>query len=193
MHSALLSLVLTVIAFSGLAASAAIVLMALSLLRPPRMTDGRAAWLVRRLSPGDLGLTFEYAPLTVRDERTGGARLTLTGWWIPSRACADRCVILLHDYGDAKVGVIAGRPSGMPWISTSTRSTCGPMARATEHIPRRAFLNAMILFRQLMRSALNGRIRRDRSCCLALGWGLWWRRPRQPPAPMSPPSSLILR
>lgn len=110
MPSTLLSLVLTLLAFAALAASAAIVLMAVSLLRPPRMTDGRAAWLVRRLSPGDLGLPFENAPLTVRDEREIGARLTLAGWWIPSRARADRCVILLHDYGDAKVGAIAWAP-----------------------------------------------------------------------------------
>lgn len=110
MHSGLVSLVMTLCAFGALAASAATILMAHSLLRPPRMTDGRAAWLVRRLSPGDLGLAFENAPITVRDERVAGARLMLTGWWIPSKTPTDRCVVLLHDYGDAKVGIIAWAP-----------------------------------------------------------------------------------
>ncbi len=110
MHSAVLSLSMTLLAFAALAASGITFLMAVSLLRPPRMTDGRAAWLVRRLSPGDLGLVFENVPLAVRDENAAGARLTLAGWWIPSQSPSHRCVVLLHDYGDAKVGAIAWAP-----------------------------------------------------------------------------------
>ena len=35
---------------------AAVIVMAWALLRPPRMTDGKAAWLLQRLSPGDTDL-----------------------------------------------------------------------------------------------------------------------------------------
>ena len=110
-----LTLVLLV---SGLAlAAAAVWLMARSLLRPPRMTDGKAAWVLRRLSPGDLGLHYEEVSFDVRDERTGRP-LRINGWWIPAGGAGgegrargpDRCVVLLHGYADAKVGAIAWAP-----------------------------------------------------------------------------------
>jgi pimeloyl-ACP methyl ester carboxylesterase len=88
---------------------AAIVVMAWSLLRPPRMTDGKAAWLLQRLSPGDLALAYEEASYSVRDVRTGGA-LRMAAWWIPAAAASDRCVVLLHGYADAKVGAVAWAP-----------------------------------------------------------------------------------
>ncbi len=104
-------LLLLLLAAGVWSAAVAIGLMAMALLRPPRMTDGRAAWRLRRLSPGDLGLHFENAPFTVRDEAGGrGGKMVITGWWIPARAQVSRCVILLHDYGDAKVGGIAWAP-----------------------------------------------------------------------------------
>ncbi len=84
--------------------------MAIILLRPPRMTDGRAAWRLKRLSPGDLRLTYSDVTYEVRDELTGD-RLKLTAWWIPSSRAADRCAILLHGYSDAKVGAIAWAPT----------------------------------------------------------------------------------
>ena len=93
----------------GVATSAAVVwLMARSLLRPPRMTDGKAAWVLKRLSPGDLGLRYEELAFEVRDERSGRP-LRVKAWWIPANAGAapDRCVVMLHGYADAKVGVIA--------------------------------------------------------------------------------------
>ena len=37
---------------------ALVVLMANTLLRPNRMTDARATWILRRLSPRDLDLDF---------------------------------------------------------------------------------------------------------------------------------------
>lgn len=99
--------------FAGLlAGAAAVYLMADGLLRPPRMNDGKAVWLLRRLSPGDLGLRFEETSFTVIDE-TSGEKLRLAAWWIPapSNGPGDRCVILLHGYADAKVGAIAWAPT----------------------------------------------------------------------------------
>jgi pimeloyl-ACP methyl ester carboxylesterase len=92
--------------------AAIVVLLARSLVRPPRMTDGKAAWVLKRLSPGDLGLRFEEVAFDVRDARSGQA-IKIAGWWIPNaEAGADgRTVILLHGYADAKVGAIAWAPT----------------------------------------------------------------------------------
>jgi pimeloyl-ACP methyl ester carboxylesterase len=95
-------------------AAAVVALMARSLLRPPRMGDGKAMWLLKRLSPGDLGLQFEDLSFDVRDEHTGRP-LRVRGWWIPlggeaRRRTSDRTVVLLHGYADAKVGAIAWAP-----------------------------------------------------------------------------------
>ena len=100
------------LAVGALLTAATVFLMAWSLLRPPRMTDGKAAWLLRRLSPGDLGLPYEDVSFSVRDERTG-QRLRLAAWWIPAAEGArpsENCVVLLPGYADAKVGVIAWAP-----------------------------------------------------------------------------------
>ncbi len=102
------SLIAMVLSFGAIAALAAIALMAEGLLRPPRMDDGKALYLLRRLSPGDLGLIFEEISFHVRDER--GAPLRLAAWWIPASGCSDRCVVLIHGYADAKVGAIAWAP-----------------------------------------------------------------------------------
>jgi pimeloyl-ACP methyl ester carboxylesterase len=86
-------------------------LIARALLRPPRMTDGKAMYVLRRLSPGDLKLAFENVAFDVRDQQTGGAsKLRIAGWWIPHVAARGRCVILLHGYADAKVGAISWAP-----------------------------------------------------------------------------------
>jgi pimeloyl-ACP methyl ester carboxylesterase len=85
--------------------------MALRLLRPPRMTDAKAVYVLKRLSPTDLGMAYEDVSYFVRDERTG-QKLKLAAWWIPNpaRPSSDRTVLLVHGYADAKVGAIAWAP-----------------------------------------------------------------------------------
>jgi pimeloyl-ACP methyl ester carboxylesterase len=80
-----------------------IVLTAISILRPPRMTDGKAVYRLGRLSPGDLGLPFEDVHFQITP------RLRLAGWWIPAEGSKDTS-ILIHGYADAKVGSIAWAP-----------------------------------------------------------------------------------
>jgi pimeloyl-ACP methyl ester carboxylesterase len=84
-------------------------LMARGLLRPPRMSDGKASYLLRRLSPADLGLGFTPITFNIRDQQTNQP-LILTSWWIPHTAPSDKSVILLHGYADAKVGALAWAP-----------------------------------------------------------------------------------
>jgi pimeloyl-ACP methyl ester carboxylesterase len=84
-------------------------LMARGLLRPPRMSDGKASYLLRRLSPADLGMAFSPISFNIRDQQTGQP-LTLASWWIPNTAPSDKTVILLHGYADAKVGALAWAP-----------------------------------------------------------------------------------
>ena len=68
---------LAVLVAAGVLLSAIlIVLMALTLLRPQRMSDAKATLVLQRLSPGDLHLRFENLRFHVRDERTF-ARLDL--------------------------------------------------------------------------------------------------------------------
>ncbi|HEX4794803.1 MAG TPA: alpha/beta fold hydrolase [Humisphaera sp.] len=88
---------------------AAVVVMALSLLRPPRMTDVKALWVLRRVSPLDVGLAYEEMDFAVRDEPSGG-RLRIAGWWIPHPTAQGRCVVMLHGYADAKIGAMAWGP-----------------------------------------------------------------------------------
>jgi len=107
MRGTLLTLLLMLL-LPGVVLSAAVVgIMAYFLARPPRMTDGKAAWLLKRLSPGDLNLPFEELRLTVRDERN--RPLDIAAWWIPC-AASTKCAVLLHGYADAKVGAIAWAP-----------------------------------------------------------------------------------
>ena len=49
---------------------ALIFMMIRMLLAPARMTDAKAAYLLKRLSPGDLGLHFQRLEFTVRDHAT---------------------------------------------------------------------------------------------------------------------------
>jgi pimeloyl-ACP methyl ester carboxylesterase len=96
--------------------AAAVVMMALFLLRPPRMTDGKAAYVLKRLSPGDLGLNYSTTTYFVRDE-ISGAKLPIAAWWIPCARAQGKCVIIVHGYSDAKVGGIAWAPMwhGLGW------------------------------------------------------------------------------
>jgi pimeloyl-ACP methyl ester carboxylesterase len=84
--------------------------MAWALVHPPRMTDGKAAYLLKRLSPMDLGLEFEEIRFEVADQKSVRP-MNLAGWWMPADdPKTDRCVILVHGYADAKVGSIAWGP-----------------------------------------------------------------------------------
>ena len=85
-------------------------LMARLILSPPRMTDVKAAWFLHRLSPGDLGLQYQSLNFSIRDVATGQP-LKIAAWWIAHPLAQGRCAILLHGYGDAKVGAIAWAPT----------------------------------------------------------------------------------
>jgi alpha-beta hydrolase superfamily lysophospholipase len=85
-------------------------LMALFLLRPPRMTDGKAAYVLKRLSPGDLGLPYSKTTYFVRDEVSGG-KIPISAWWIPCPRAGGKCAVIVHGYADAKVGGIAWAPT----------------------------------------------------------------------------------
>jgi pimeloyl-ACP methyl ester carboxylesterase len=105
----LLTLFCVLLVLGGLLWTALVGLMARAILRPPRMSAGKAIYYLRRLSPGDLGLPYEEENFPTRDRRTGD-RLNISGWWIPAHAASDRCVVLVHGYADAKVGAIAWAP-----------------------------------------------------------------------------------
>lgn len=109
MHWSYLTLAGILVLAGLLVAGVTIAIMAVSILRPPRMSDGKALWVLRRMSPGDLGLQFETVWFHVRDERSG-SKISIAGWWIPCANANGRCVILLHGYADAKVGAIAWAP-----------------------------------------------------------------------------------
>jgi pimeloyl-ACP methyl ester carboxylesterase len=107
--SSLLMLALVLLAVGAGLCALVVVLLARAVTMPPRMTDGKAAWVHKRLSPGDLGLAFEDVRFEIRDARDGQP-LRITGWWIPHPEARGRCVILIHGYADAKVGAIAWAP-----------------------------------------------------------------------------------
>jgi len=76
-----------------------------AILTPPRMTDGKALYLLNRLSPADIGLPFERCSFVTAGRP--GQSIRIAGWWIPSAHPSRRTVILLHGFADAKVGAIA--------------------------------------------------------------------------------------
>ena len=104
-----LTLALMVVGVGIVLCGAAVGMMAWSLVHPPRMTDGKAMWVLRRLSPADLGLPFEEVALDIRDEQ--GRAMRIVAWWIPNPAAGARCAVLVHGYGDAKFGAIAWAPT----------------------------------------------------------------------------------
>lgn len=105
-----IALLIVMLVVLALLCASVVVGMALMLLKPQRMTDARATVLLERLSPGDLGLRFEDVRFEVRDAASG-TKLKLAGWWIPARQRTGKCAVLLHGYGDAKVGAIAWAPT----------------------------------------------------------------------------------
>src|SRR3954452_23922757 len=120
------AILLLVLPVTGLiVCAAAVVVMEYGLVRPPRMTDGKALYLLGRVSPAELGLAFLDVAFDVREE-PGGRVVRIVGWWVPARhpddrsagggngdgahGASDRCVVLLHGYADARVGAIAWAP-----------------------------------------------------------------------------------
>jgi pimeloyl-ACP methyl ester carboxylesterase len=86
-------------------------LMADAILHPPRMTDGKAVYVLKRLSPGDLNLPFSDESIEVLDSaHPNGPPINLAAWWIAAASPSEKCVVLIHGYADAKVGSIAWAP-----------------------------------------------------------------------------------
>jgi len=108
--SGLLSLLAVLLVVGIILIVVTIMFMSRVLLAPPRMDDPKAAWLLKRLSPGDLGLPFESLRFPVRDQRSGG-QLNIAAWWIPHDEARGRTVLVIHGYADAKVGAIAWAPT----------------------------------------------------------------------------------
>lgn len=106
---AYLSLIIVLLAAGGLLLAVVVYLMARGLLRPPRLTDGKAMHVLRRLTPKDVGLRFESTTFQVRDV-IGGGSLYLAAWWMPFDKPSDKTVVLVHGYADAKVGALAWAP-----------------------------------------------------------------------------------
>src|SRR3954454_22051011 len=120
MAASFISLLIVLLLVGMLVSAGAILLMAYGLVRPPRMTDLKALYLLGRVSPAELGLAFDDVTFEVREE-AGGGGVRIVGWWIPvrhpdaaaggngdgPRGGAGRCVVLLHGYADARVGAIA--------------------------------------------------------------------------------------
>lgn len=104
-----LSLILVLCAAGWLLLGVVVHLMARSLISPPRMTDGKAMHVLRRLTPKDVGLRFEPTTFVVHDV-IGGGKLTLSAWWMPFDQASDKTVLLVHGYADAKVGALAWAP-----------------------------------------------------------------------------------
>jgi pimeloyl-ACP methyl ester carboxylesterase len=103
-------LLIVMLAVLLLVIAAATLLLALTILSPPRMTDGKAMYVLHRLSPLDLNLQFEPMKFAVRDPHKGKP-LDIAAWWIPHKNSSDKTVILIHGYADAKVGSIAWAPT----------------------------------------------------------------------------------
>jgi uncharacterized protein len=109
MARGLLLLAVVMVAVALVFAGVLIVAMALALLRPRRMREGRAIFMLQRLSPADLDMEFEDVSFQIIDQ-SGGGKLTIAGWWIGNPAARGRCAVILHGYSDAKVGGIAWAP-----------------------------------------------------------------------------------
>src|SRR3954470_11538802 len=89
MPGSFFSLLIVLFLAGALVCAGAIVFMAYGLVRPPRMTDSKALYLLGRLSPAELGLAFEDVAFDVREE-PGGRVVRIVGWWIPARHPEDR-------------------------------------------------------------------------------------------------------
>jgi pimeloyl-ACP methyl ester carboxylesterase len=87
------------------------ILMAFALLCPSRMNEAKALYYLRRLTPEDINLPYESIYFMVKDLASRSqTKIRLTAWWIPHPEPVSQCAIILHGYGDAKVGGIAWAP-----------------------------------------------------------------------------------
>lgn len=108
-YSVLILLLMLLLVGAALVAGVSLA-MARVLLAPPRMTGGRALWILRRLAPSDIGLSSEDLAFVVRDDRTNH-NLKLAAYWIPAPTTATRCVMIIHGYADSKLGGVAWAPT----------------------------------------------------------------------------------
>ncbi|HEY0007892.1 MAG TPA: alpha/beta hydrolase [Tepidisphaeraceae bacterium] len=102
-----LSLIAMLLLAAALCAAGVVVLTAFHLIKPPRMEDGKALHVLKRLTPEDLALAYEITSFTVNDR---GQALKIAAWWMPA-GNSPKSVILLHGFADAKVGAIAWAPT----------------------------------------------------------------------------------
>ncbi len=98
-------LILMIVALAGVV-GVVVRSIARMLLRPPRMTAGKAMYVLNRIDPADLQLEFVDMTFDVRDEH--GKPLRIAAWWMPANTSST--VVLIHGYADAKVGAIAFAP-----------------------------------------------------------------------------------
>ena len=85
-------------------------LMAESLLHPPRMNDGKALYLYQRLSPSDLNLPFTEVKFTAPAIDQPGRSIDIAGWWIETPTLSERCILLIHGYADARISTLGWAP-----------------------------------------------------------------------------------
>ncbi len=97
----------------------AVALFAHGLARPPRMTDGKAVYLLGRISPADLGMEFADLKFQI------GQSVALAAWWIPCEK-SEKTVVMLHGFADAKIGVIAWARRGEDGLQHSRSRSSRP-------------------------------------------------------------------
>lgn len=105
---------LILLALGGLLAGVVAWWLGRQLHRPPRMTGGRALARLGRLTPADVGMNYEPLAFDVPREPDMPAtgRLRLMAWRLPhpAESVVTRTVVLLHGYGDSKIGALAWAP-----------------------------------------------------------------------------------
>ena len=92
-----------------LGAATIVVLIAIGRLRPPRLTDAKAIYILKRLTPLDLGMDFLTCHFTVTHPVTRKP-LRLAAWLVQHPQAHGRTVVLIHGYADAKIGAAAWLP-----------------------------------------------------------------------------------
>ena len=75
------------------------------------MNEAKALYFLHRLTPEDINLPYESIYFVVNDLASRSEKkIRLTAWWITHPEPVNQCAIILHGYGDAKVGGIAWAP-----------------------------------------------------------------------------------